>query len=400
MKRFAKLVTIVLIAVLLCGALPAVSARTVRIKGMDILIVIPDGWEFNRFSDSEKPTRLGVTYRGEFRASPIKYIRLGFEHTDAADTSEYWHNTVLKDEVVTSGVLGESKLTAINGSEYICFENALFRIYIHVKDNTVYQYEFFGSMYEKNQPEEIMASVKYLTAEESASYDSQTESEAVRDTTAYYPFSSTTLPNQKGKKTESGGTVPPMFVLLVIGGLSYVCFSVYRKLKKREETVPAAPASPKKTVPKMPLPKVPVSPKLPVQAEIKDSKADDPLEVFKNSGGYLKLDGDGFEERTGSSLAELALDIAGGYPQLTWAYYENDPALGSVLTVDAAPLPREVFDVFRSTEMKKALTAAVRELTEDFPQDVVINYDAIGNNKQLTDWCANACRLAAEFTWP
>ena len=259
MKRFAKLVTIVLIAVLLCGALPAVSARTVRIKGMDILIVIPDGWEFNRFSDSEKPTRLGVTYRGEFRASPIKYIRLGFEHTDAADTSEYWHNTVLKDEVVTSGVLGESKLTAINGSEYICFENALFRIYIHVKDNTVYQYEFFGSMYEKNQPEEIMASVKYLTAEESASYDSQTESEAVRGTTAYYPFSSATLPNQKGKKTESGGTVPPMFVLLVIGGLSYVCFSVYRKLKKREETVPAAPASPKKTVPKMPLPKVPVS---------------------------------------------------------------------------------------------------------------------------------------------
>ena len=136
-------------------------------------------------------------------------------------------------------------------------------------------------------------------------------------------------------------------------------------------------------VSKKPLPKEEKKPK-PDPVEEARKKHEDELREFDENDGYLKLDGAGFNERPDrSGLAELALDTANGYPQLTWAYYERNAEHGNSIVLGSAPLPQEKINNITLRDVVQFIS----EQSKNLPPYVVIDYDKIKKNEYLELWC-------------
>lgn len=136
-------------------------------------------------------------------------------------------------------------------------------------------------------------------------------------------------------------------------------------------------------VSKKPLPKEEKKPK-PDPVEEARKKHEDELREFDENDGYLKFDGAGFNERPDrSGLAELALDTANGYPQLTWAYYERNAEHGNSIVLGSAPLPQEKINNITPRDVVQFIS----EQSKNLPPYVVIDYDKIKKNEYLELWC-------------
>lgn len=394
MKRITKILTVIIITALLFAALPAANAQVYRDTSTGAVISVPDNWSYTKLPVTDnysvydsnlrniqktmkaQHTQLGVTYDTEFSCQVLKKVRYGSAYKSVNNAREYVDKTLSDDVMIKGGIFGTPIISKISGKEYITLSNSLYQVFIHVENERVYQFEF--EMFNENEKiiDAVLGAVKYPSKEQAASANDYEKTRPTKKSA-----------NTTSSSSKSGGSVTPIFVIIVVIVL-IGCVYLNRICRtKSYQSKPSISQGFKKfnsdAVSKKPLPKEEKKPK-PDPVEEARKKHEDELREFDENDGYLKLDGAGFNERPDrSGLAELALDTANGYPQLTWAYYERNAEHGNSIVLGSAPLPQEKINNITPRDVVQFIS----EQSKNLPPYVVIDYDKIKKNEYLELWC-------------
>ena len=433
MKRITKIILILVVAAALLCAVPAAEAKSYRVRSMGVVLTVPDAWKYSSLNFSggsysnkyklpqssvttkEENTVLGVTYGGVFKqAGSITMLRIGYASTDCEDTEEYFETVIKEDSLYRMNFYGRGQTETFGGKDYLVLDKMMARIYIHVENGNVYQYHFDLMLGETNQDEQVMESVQYLTEEEKESIDAYERSQIV---TTEKPVAVSASSADKDKNSTGSSPAMVLYIMLLAGAVIAIVVIGKGKAERRKaeksaaarakeivkSVLPVSKPAPKPAPVPAPAPAPKPAPKpAPVPAP-KPKPKPKPLsmseavrESFETGDGYFKLGGSGFDaEPDGSGIAELALDVANGYPQLTWAYYEKDDLFGDILVTDAAPLPEELLPQLTP----KILLTAVRHLAK-LPDTAAVDFDALEKDKALALWCTIVQKRRSEFEYP